>query len=101
MIRLAGLKPDKDVTIEFVGLRPGEKLYEEMFHAKEPLLPTEAAGIRLAAPRVIDHAMLSRSLDELADHAKERRVERMIALLAMLVPEYTDSPASPFRATGA
>jgi FlaA1/EpsC-like NDP-sugar epimerase len=101
MIRLAGLKPDKDVKIAFVGLRPGEKLYEELFHAKEPLLPTEAAGIRLAAPRVIDHAMLSRALDELADHATERRVERMIALLATLVPEYADSPASAFRAAGA
>jgi FlaA1/EpsC-like NDP-sugar epimerase len=101
MIRLAGLKPDKDVKIEFVGLRPGEKLYEELFHAKEPLLPTEAAGIRRAAPRVIDYAMLSRALDELADHAQERRVERMIALLATLVPEYADSPASTFRAAGA
>jgi FlaA1/EpsC-like NDP-sugar epimerase len=101
MIRLAGLKPDKDVKVEFIGLRPGEKLSEELFHAKEPLVPTAAAGVRLAAPRVIDNTMLARSLDELADHAKERRLERMTALLATLVPEYADGRASAPRAAGA
>jgi O-antigen biosynthesis protein WbqV len=88
MIRLAGLKPDRDIKITFTGLRPGEKLREELFHEREPLVPTAAAGIRLAAPRVIDYAMLSRSLDELAEHAGARRTERMMALLATLVPEY-------------
>jgi O-antigen biosynthesis protein WbqV len=101
MIRLAGLKPDKDVKIAFIGLRPGEKLYEELFHATEPLVPTAADGIRLAAPRVIDHAMLSRSLDELAEHARERRIERMMALLATLVPEFAAARASTSRAAGA
>jgi FlaA1/EpsC-like NDP-sugar epimerase len=91
MIRLAGLTPGKDVAIEFVGLRPGEKLQEEIFHANEPLLPTRAAGIRRAAPRTIDYAMLQRLLDELAEHARERREDRLLALLATLVPEYAAS----------
>jgi FlaA1/EpsC-like NDP-sugar epimerase len=101
MIRLAGLKPDKDVKIEFIGLRPGEKLYEELFYANEPAVPTAAAGIRLAAPRTIDYAMLGRSLDELAEHARERRLERVLALLATLVPEYAASQTGPSRAAGA
>ncbi len=101
MIRLAGLKPDKDVAIEFIGLRPGEKLYEELFYASEKLVPTEAAGIRLAAPHTIDYAMLARSLDELAEHARERRQERLLALLATLVPEYAANRASAPRAAGA
>jgi FlaA1/EpsC-like NDP-sugar epimerase len=101
MIRLAGRLPDHDVKIEFVGLRPGEKLHEELFYANEPLLPTEAAGIRLAAPRTIDYAMLQRSLDELAEHARERREERVVALLATLVPEYAKARASAPRAAGA
>lgn len=88
MIRLAGRKPDQDVKIEFIGLRPGEKLYEELFYADEPMVPTETAGIRLAAPSTIDYAILSRSLEELADHARERRFERIMALLKTLVPEY-------------
>ncbi len=101
MIRLAGLKPDEDVKIDFIGLRPGEKLYEELFYANEPAVPTAAAGIRLAAPRTIDYAMLGRSLDELAEHARERRQERLMALLATLVPEYAASRAGPSRAAGA
>ena len=101
MIRLAGLKPEKDIGIEYIGLRPGEKLYEELFHANEPLVPTEAAGIRLAAPRTIDYAMLSRSLDELGEHARERRLERMLALLNTLVPEYAHGRATAPRAAGA
>ena len=44
MIRLAGLRPDIDVGIEIVGLRPGEKLFEEVFHGSEPLMATSAPG---------------------------------------------------------
>jgi FlaA1/EpsC-like NDP-sugar epimerase len=88
MIRLAGKKPGEDVKIEFVGLRPGEKLYEELFYAHETLMPTKVPGIRLAAPRTIDYAMLARSLDELAECARERREDRLMTLLRTLVPEY-------------
>ncbi|HEX6842891.1 MAG TPA: nucleoside-diphosphate sugar epimerase/dehydratase [Stellaceae bacterium] len=101
MIRLAGRRPGKDIEIRFIGLRPGEKLQEELFYANEPLLPTEAAAIRLAAPRTIDYAMLSRSLDELAEHAAERRQERMLALLGTLVPEYGAAAPTAPRAAGA
>jgi len=88
MIRLAGLKPDKDIGIEFIGLRPGEKLHEELFHAGESLVPTKISGIRLAAPRTIDYAMLSRALDELAEHAREGRIDRLLVVLKNMVPEY-------------
>jgi len=97
MIRLAGKKPGEDVKIEFVGLRPGEKLYEELFYANETLMPTTAPGIRLAAPRTIDYAMLARALDELAECARERREDRMMALLRTLVPEYARLAAQPPR----
>ena len=88
MIRLAGLKPDKDIGVEFIGLRPGEKLHEELFHAGESLVPTKVPGIRLAAPRTIDYAMLSRALDELAEHAREGRIDRLLVVLKNMVPEY-------------
>src|SRR5258708_33053671 len=97
MTRLPGRKPSKAIKIAFNGLRPGEKLQEELFCASEPLLPTEAAAIRPAAPRTIDYAMLSRSLDELAEHAGERRQERMLALLVIPVPEYAGAAPTALR----
>jgi len=91
MIRLAGLRPDRDIAIEYIGLRPGEKLCEELFHPSESLMPTENPAIRLAAPRTADYAMLARSIDELEDNARSRREERVLQILDRLVPEYNRS----------
>ena len=91
MIRLAGLVPGKDVAVVYTGLRPGEKLFEEPLHASEEMQPTEASGILLAAPRVPDHAMLMRLLDELIAASAERKIERVRDLFYRLVPEYQPS----------
>ncbi len=87
MIRLAGLKPDVDIKIEFIGLRPGEKLHEELFYADETLAPTRIPSIRLAEPRSLAPAALSRGLDELAEAAHARNSGRVLAILKRLVPE--------------
>src|SRR5690606_26115140 len=50
MIRLAGLKPGEDIKIDFVGMRPGEKLYEELFHFSENAAKTSHESIFLASP---------------------------------------------------
>jgi O-antigen biosynthesis protein WbqV len=99
MIRLAGQKPDEDIAIEFVGLRPGEKLFEELFHPNEPLMPTACKGILLAAPRTTDAALLARALDQLRDLATARRTEESLALLQRLVPEYHRDSTPQQRAT--
>jgi FlaA1/EpsC-like NDP-sugar epimerase len=91
MIRLAGLRPERDIKIKFIGLRPGEKLHEELFHPDEPVMPTANPAIRLAAPRTADFAMLARSIDELEEHARRRREDRVLQLLERLVPEYRRS----------
>jgi FlaA1/EpsC-like NDP-sugar epimerase len=98
MIRLAGLRPGRDIAIEFIGLRPGEKLREELFHPAEPLMPTENPTIRLAAPRTADYAMLARSIDELEENARARREERVLQILERLVPEYRRSIPGPSAA---
>jgi O-antigen biosynthesis protein WbqV len=95
MIRLAGLRPGHDIAIDFIGLRPGEKLHEELFHRAEPLIPTEIPAIRLAAPRTADYAMLTRSIDELEEVARSRREERVLQLLERLAPEYRRSTLGP------
>jgi O-antigen biosynthesis protein WbqV len=101
MIRLAGLRPGRDISLEFIGLRPGEKLHEELFHFAEPLMPTRSPAIRLAAPRTADYAVLSRSIDEIEDAARSRREERMLQLLERLVPEYRRRPPEPGAAIAA
>lgn len=88
MIRLSGFTPDKDVEIRFTGLRPGEKLYEELLHSSEQLAETDLDGVLLAAPRTADHAILSRALDELEGHSTARRTDRTLHMLRDLVPEY-------------
>jgi len=88
MIRLAGLKPDRDIKIIYTGLRPGEKLTEVLLHESEPLQPTRYPGILFAMPRATDHAVLARALDELQDVALARRGDRTLDMLQLLVPEY-------------
>ena len=88
MIQLAGLRPDEDVEIRFTGLRPGEKLFEELFHGHEPAAPTLHPGLLMARPRtgdakVIGHAMFA---IETACRAGNRRVA--LAQLALMVPEF-------------
>jgi len=88
MIRLAGLRPERDIEIRFVGLRPGEKLQEALFHAAEAPVPTRNPALRLAAPRTADYAVMARSIDELEEQARAGNEARVLALLERLVPEY-------------
>jgi O-antigen biosynthesis protein WbqV len=90
MIRLAGLRPDIDVAINFTGLRPGEKLFEELFHGREQPIETGFPGLLMAAPRSADAAFVSRALDEIATLIARGDVKAVRAVLARLVPEYGD-----------
>jgi O-antigen biosynthesis protein WbqV len=99
MIRLAGLRPDVDVRIVFTGLRPGEKLHEELLHQSEHLVPTAQDGILLAAPRLIDYGLLVPLLDQLAAMAEARRGEETLSLMRRLVPEYSAAAPPPRLAT--
>lgn len=99
MVRLAGLRPGLDVPITFVGLRPGEKLHEELFYAAEELVPTSIKGVMLASPRRVDHAVLTRMLDGLIDAARRGDEDETIARLKAVVPEFTGrSTVIPFPA---
>lgn len=87
MIRLSGKEPEKDVKIVFTGLRPGEKLQEELLHDNEEVAPTTAPGITMAEPRTADIQLLLRALDELTEAARAGDSGRTVGLLARLVPE--------------
>jgi O-antigen biosynthesis protein WbqV len=88
MIRLAGKRPDIDVTVAFTGLRPGEKLFEELFHAEEQATPTSITGIKLAQSRAADLARLRAALDRLEALARAGDAEATLAAMRELVPEY-------------
>lgn len=95
MIALAGLRPDKDVPIAFTGLRAGEKLYEELLHPSERLEPSGQDGILIAAPRLMARESLMRAIDAIEAAARMQDEDRLRAIIAQLVPEFTGFVSTP------
>ena len=92
LILLSGLKPDRDIKIQFTGLRPGEKLFEELNLHNESLLPTLHNKIRrYASPANMDFADLKKNLSELQEILDQRDGDRLIFLLKKLIPDYNPS----------
>ena len=88
LIKLSGLKPDEDIKIEYTGLRPGEKLYEEKLMAEEGLTKTDNDLIFIGKPGDFDvDAFLSR-LPELMDIAYKNKSKRMKEFVSEIVPTY-------------
>jgi O-antigen biosynthesis protein WbqV len=101
MIRLAGLQPEQDIAIRFTGLRPGEKLYEELFHGKEPPVPTGYPGLLMASPRTADPAIVARAIEEIGSACRGGQVKLALTLLGRLIPEFEhniDGSAGEIRA---
>jgi len=88
MIRLAGLRLGADISIEFTGLRPGEKLEEELFHDLESLSPTNFEKLLLAETREIDASSVIEKADRLAKACESYDDEVISGMLRSLVPEY-------------
>ncbi len=95
MIRLSGKTPGKDIAIEFVGLRPGEKLYEELFHDEEQLMETGFKKLRLAKARVYDNDVWSSKIHALTLASQSQDSQAVLSLLKELVPEFNQSNTSP------
>lgn len=90
MIRLSGKKPGKDgIPIEYIGLRPGEKLYEELFHSQEQLMETGYDKLFLAQSRKYDAASWSILVEELTRACQQDDHQKTLEILQQLVPEYS------------
>ncbi|MBR4564791.1 MAG: polysaccharide biosynthesis protein [Paludibacteraceae bacterium] len=88
MIRLAGFTPDKDIPIIFTGLRPGEKLYEELLNQKETTLPTSNEKIMVARVRESDYDEVSKRIDKLIDTSRLSKPFTTVSLMKQIVPEF-------------
>jgi FlaA1/EpsC-like NDP-sugar epimerase len=92
MIRLAGFEPGKEIKIVYTGLRPGEKLVEELRLQDEGLAATSHEKIRMLQGVGVDFSQIRRWLDELSVLVESRNVSALVRTLSALVPEYCPSP---------
>ena len=95
MIRLSGFEPDEDIEIKYIGLRPGEKLFEELLLSSEGLRKTKNDLIYIAKDQIFDDEQLISFLKEL-DAAATGESEQIRRIIAKIVPEYKVSPPPRF-----
>ncbi|HNJ03136.1 MAG TPA: nucleoside-diphosphate sugar epimerase/dehydratase, partial [Leptospiraceae bacterium] len=93
LIRFAGLVPHQDIQIHYIGLRPGEKLYEELLLAEEGIEPTRHEKIHIANSRISHLPTLLEKVHELEEAARRGSRPDMDAIMSSIVPEYR--PVSP------
>jgi FlaA1/EpsC-like NDP-sugar epimerase len=89
MIRLSGLEPGRDVEIKYVGLRPGEKLYEELLVEGEDVEATDHPRVRVI--RTVDSGVTTDWIEAVSRAADNRDAEALISLICVAVPEFTPS----------
>src|SRR5690606_7272642 len=88
MIKLSGLVPNKDISIEYSGLRPGEKLYEELLNDLENTLPTHHHKIMVAKVREYDFEQVEAQICALINMTKNQNEREIVLKMKELVPEF-------------
>ena len=88
MIQLAGLVPDKDIKIVFTGLRPGEKLYEELLNEKEKTLPTHHEKIKIAKVMTASFAKILNEIQQLISISENEDHYSLVKKMKEMVPEF-------------
>ncbi len=88
MIRLKGFEPGKDIEIIFTGLRPGEKLFEELLNKEEEVVPTHNKKILIARTIEQDYKIVSQEIAHLLDVAQEFNDDEVVRQMKRIVPEY-------------
>jgi len=88
LIRFSGFEPDVDIQIEYTGLRPGEKLYEELMTDKEDVVPTEHKKIMVLNTNCVDMNALNGKLTDLKGMAENRDGDGIRKIMKEMIPEY-------------
>jgi hypothetical protein len=97
LIRLSGFVPDEDIFIEFTGLRPGEKLFEELVGVGEDVGPSSVEKILRVKNRAKPDARLAPFVERLERHAQHGATDNVLAAMHALIPEYGASPDAPLE----
>jgi len=93
LIQLSGLKPNEDIRIHFTGLRPGEKLFEELNLSSELSLATPHSKIRrYASPAGLDGKQLRALMRDIQQVVDSRNLPKLLRILEQTIPDYTPSP---------
>lgn len=93
LIRLSGLVPDEDIAIQFTGIRPGEKLFEELFLGEEEVEKTRHPWIFVGKDRPVDFKYIGRAVKELGELGSCMDAQRIKAKFSAIVPEYQGGSA--------
>lgn len=88
MIRLAGYRPEIDIPITFTGLRPGEKLYEEVLNDEETTLPTNNEKIKIAKVREADYDTANTQIEALIEASRTEKPMKTVGMMKEIVPEF-------------
>ena len=88
IIRLAGYTPYKEIDIKVIGLRPGEKLYEELLNEKSSTLPTYNDKIMIAKTECYSYELINSSINELLSFAEQNNSLAIVKKMKEIVPEF-------------
>jgi len=88
LIRLSGFEPDVDIKIEYIGLRPGEKLFDELITEGENVVPTSHGKIMVLKGVECDLQTLNGKIEKLNSYARDQAKDKIIKVLEKIVPDY-------------
>jgi len=88
MIKLSGFELGKDIQMSFTGLRPGEKLYEELLNDKENTMPTHHSQIMIGKVQEYDFEQINKEISQLINLITENNNLKIVRLMKKIVPEF-------------